>query len=71
MCKSHATRRALITCNMSCYVPLGTKGQLSYYVVSSVWHRGKNAGFEQEMHIVFAMYTTRNPICMLSCIDVK
>ena len=29
MCKSRATHRALITCNMSCYVPLGTKGQLS------------------------------------------
>ena len=28
--KSRATHRALITCNMSCYVPLGTKGQLSY-----------------------------------------
>ena len=30
VCKSHATHRALITCNMLCYVPLGTKGQLSY-----------------------------------------
>ena len=30
VCKSCATRRALITCNMSCYMPLGTKGQLSY-----------------------------------------
>ena len=30
VCKSCATHRALITCNMSCYVPLGTKGQLSY-----------------------------------------
>ena len=30
VCKSRATHRALITCNMSCYVPLGTKGQLSY-----------------------------------------
>ena len=29
VCKSRATHRALITCNM-CYVPLGTKGQLSY-----------------------------------------
>ena len=29
VCKSRATR-ALITCNMSCYVPRGTKGQLSY-----------------------------------------
>ena len=28
--KSRATHRALITCSMSCYVPLGTKGQLSY-----------------------------------------
>ena len=27
--KSRATHRALITCNMSFYVPLGTKGQLS------------------------------------------
>ena len=25
-----STHRALITCNMSCYVPRGTKGQLSY-----------------------------------------
>ena len=32
VCKSRATHRALITCNMSCYVPLGTKGQLSYLV---------------------------------------
>ena len=30
VCKSRATHRALITCNMSCYVPLGTNGQLSY-----------------------------------------
>ena len=30
VCNSRATQRALITCNMSCYVPLGTKGQLSY-----------------------------------------
>ena len=30
VCKSRATHRALIMCNMSCYVPLGTKGQLSY-----------------------------------------
>ena len=30
VCKSRATHRALIACNMSCYVPLGTKGQLSY-----------------------------------------
>ena len=30
VCKSCATHRALITCNMLCYVPLGTKGQLSY-----------------------------------------
>ena len=28
--QSRATNRALITCNMSRYVPLGTKGQLSY-----------------------------------------
>ena len=26
VCKSCATHRALITCNMSCYVPHGTKG---------------------------------------------
>ena len=30
VCKSRATHRVLITCNMSCYMPLGTKGQLSY-----------------------------------------
>ena len=30
MCKSRATYRALITCNMSCYMPRGMKGQLSY-----------------------------------------
>ena len=30
LCKSRATHRALITCNMSCDVPRGTKGQLSY-----------------------------------------
>ena len=30
VCKSCAAHRALITCNMSCYVPRGTKGQLSY-----------------------------------------
>ena len=30
VCKSRATHRALITCYMSCYVPRGTKGQLSY-----------------------------------------
>ena len=30
VCKSRATHRVLITCNMLCYVPLGTKGQLSY-----------------------------------------
>ena len=30
VCKSRATHGALITCNMSCYVPRGTKGQLSY-----------------------------------------
>ena len=30
VCKSRATHRALITCNMSCYVPRGTKGQLSF-----------------------------------------
>ena len=30
MCKSLATHRAFITCNISCYVPLGTNGQLSY-----------------------------------------
>ena len=30
VCKSRATHRALITCNMSCYVPRDMKGQLSY-----------------------------------------
>ena len=30
VCKSRATHRALITCNISSYVPRGTKGQLSY-----------------------------------------
>ena len=30
VCKSHATHRALIMCNMLCYVPCGMKGQLSY-----------------------------------------
>ena len=30
VCKSRATHRTLITCNMSCCVPRGTKGQLSY-----------------------------------------
>ena len=30
VCKSHATHWALITCNMSCYLPRGTKKQLSY-----------------------------------------
>ena len=30
VCKSRATHRALITCNMSCYMPCGMKGQLSY-----------------------------------------
>ena len=29
-CTSRARHRALITCNMSCYVPCGTKRQLSY-----------------------------------------
>ena len=28
--RNRATNRALITCNMFCYVPRGTKGQLSY-----------------------------------------
>ena len=30
VCKSCATHRALITCNMLCCMPQGTKGQLSY-----------------------------------------
>ena len=30
VCKSRATHPALIMCNMSWYVPRGTKGQLSY-----------------------------------------
>ena len=29
VCKSRATHRELITCKMSCYVPRGTKGQVS------------------------------------------
>ena len=31
VCKSCATQRTLIMCNMSCCVPHGTKGQLSYW----------------------------------------
>ena len=31
-CTSRATHRAHITCNMSCYVPRGTKGQFTYRV---------------------------------------
>ena len=38
VCKSRATHRALITCNISYYVPLGTKGQLSYLIWQS-WNR--------------------------------
>ena len=30
VCKSCATHQALIECNTSCYVPRGTKEQLSY-----------------------------------------
>ena len=30
VCKSRATHRALITCNMSSCMPGGTKGQLGY-----------------------------------------
>ena len=30
VCKSHVTSGALNTCNMSCYVPHGTKGQFRY-----------------------------------------
>ena len=30
VCTSRETHRALITCNMTCYVPRSTKGQLSY-----------------------------------------
>ena len=30
VCKPRVKHRALITCNMSCCVPRGTKGQLSY-----------------------------------------
>ena len=29
-CKSRATHRTIITYNVSCYLPLVTKGQLSY-----------------------------------------
>ena len=38
MCKSRATHRALITCNMSYCLPRGTKGQLSYWIWQS-WNR--------------------------------
>ena len=38
VCKSRATHGALITCNMSCYMPRGTKGQLSYYTWLSLNH---------------------------------
>ena len=41
-CKSHATHRALIMCNMSCYVPRGMKRQLSH----SVWKCFKPHLFE-------------------------
>ena len=30
VCKSHIVHQALVTCNMSCYVPRGMKEQLSY-----------------------------------------
>ena len=36
VCKSRATHRAFITCNMSCYVPRGTKGQLSCWTGQSL-----------------------------------
>ena len=36
MCKSRETHRALITSNMSCYVPCSTRGQLSFYVWQSL-----------------------------------
>ena len=35
VCKSHVTHRALIMCNMSCYVPRGMEGQLSCYIWQS------------------------------------
>ena len=38
VCKSHATHWALITCNMSSFVPHGTKRQLSYQVWQSLNH---------------------------------
>ena len=44
--KSHATHRALITCNMPCCMPHSTKGQLSYWVWQS-WN-----------HIYFQFYFT-------------
>ena len=34
MCNLHATQRALNTCNISCYVPLGTKRQLSFVLLA-------------------------------------
>ena len=36
VCKSCATHQALVTCSMSCFVPCGTKGQLSYTVWQSL-----------------------------------
>ena len=36
VCKSHATHRVLIMCNMLCFVPRGTKRQLSYWVWQSL-----------------------------------
>ena len=39
VCKSCATHWALITCNMSCYVPRGKKGQLSFLSLTEFkWH---------------------------------
>ena len=35
VCKSRATHRAPITCNISCYMPRGRKGQLSCYELKS------------------------------------
>ena len=36
VCKSRATHRVLVMCNISCYVPRGTKGQLTYQVKQSL-----------------------------------
>ena len=46
VCKPRATHWALVACKMSCYVPLGTKGQLSHYVWQS--EGGEETGVPRE-----------------------